>query len=263
MTSTRGILRPTSGFLHFDLDRAPPPPDLAPFVELVWTVRWDLAPGQSFEQEILPFPCVNLACEQGLFRVHGPGTKRFVALLTERGWVAGVRFKPGGFSPFAGCTMRELVDRVALAEQVMGRSTAPAPDAPEQGRRMLIDYLRAFGPPEPSAAAQQVNALVRRALEDRSICRTEDLARLAGMSRRSLHRLLSTHVGVGSKWIIRRARVQDAADRVAGGQGVDWAAVAQDLGYHDQAHLIRDFKAQIGFTPAAYARRCALAAKKA
>jgi hypothetical protein len=26
----------------------------------------------------------------------------------------------------------------------------------------------------------------------------------------------------------------------------------------DQAHFIRDFRAQVGFTPAAYARRCAL-----
>lgn len=41
------------------------------------------------------------------------------------------------------------------------------------------------------------------------------------------------------------------------GERVDWAAIAQDLGYHDQAHLIRDFRAQIGSTPAAYARRCA------
>lgn len=32
--------------------------------------------------------------------------------------------------------------------------------------------------------------------------------------------------------------------------------VALELGYHDQAHLIRDFREQIGDTPAAYARRC-------
>jgi hypothetical protein len=38
---------------------------------------------------------------------------------------------------------------------------------------------------------------------------------------------------------------------------VAWAALALELGYHDQAHLIRDFKAQVGFTPAAYAERCA------
>ena len=38
---------------------------------------------------------------------------------------------------------------------------------------------------------------------------------------------------------------------------VDWSALAQELGYFDQAHFIRDFKAQIGRTPAAYAAACA------
>jgi AraC-like DNA-binding protein len=38
-----------------------------------------------------------------------------------------------------------------------------------------------------------------------------------------------------------------------------WAELALELGYHDQAHLIRDFKTQIGLTPAAYAQRCASA----
>ena len=51
--------------------------------------------------------------------------------------------------------------------------------------------------------------------------------------------------------------MQEAAERVAAGAPVVWAALAVELGYHDQAHLIRDFKAQIGFTPAVYAGRCA------
>lgn len=92
---------------------------------------------------------------------------------------------------------------------------------------------------------------------DRSITCAEELARVGAASVRSLHRLLERYVGVSSKWIVRRARVHDAAQRVARGEQVDWAGVAQELGYHDQAHLIRDFRAQVGFTPAAYARRCA------
>jgi AraC-like DNA-binding protein len=107
------------------------------------------------------------------------------------------------------------------------------------------------------ATIAQVNALVARAENDRSISRADDLARIARVSVRSLHRLFEQFVGVSPKWVIRRARVQEAADRVARGVRVDWAATAQDLGYHDQAHLIRDFRAQIGATPTAYARRCA------
>jgi AraC-like DNA-binding protein len=98
--------------------------------------------------------------------------------------------------------------------------------------------------------------LVRLTQEDRSIARAADLARTAGISVRSLHRLFERHVGVGPKWIVRRSRVQEAAERGARGETVDWAGIAQEIGYHDQAHLIRDFREQVGSTPAAYARQC-------
>jgi AraC-like DNA-binding protein len=42
-------------------------------------------------------------------------------------------------------------------------------------------------------------------------------------------------------------------EAVREGRPVSWAKVAADLGYADQAHLIRDFRAAIGQTPAAYA----------
>ncbi|HEY4849668.1 MAG TPA: helix-turn-helix domain-containing protein [Streptosporangiaceae bacterium] len=54
-------------------------------------------------------------------------------------------------------------------------------------------------------------------------------------------------------WVIRRYRLLEAAGAVRGGKPVSWANVAADLGYADQAHLIRDFRAAIGQTPAAYA----------
>jgi AraC-like DNA-binding protein len=50
-----------------------------------------------------------------------------------------------------------------------------------------------------------------------------------------------------------RARLHDAALRAEQGGPVDWAALAADLGYSDQAHLTRDFTATIGEPPARYA----------
>ncbi|MFJ9752413.1 hypothetical protein ACIRVM_42525, partial [Streptomyces chartreusis] len=35
---------------------------------------------------------------------------------------------------------------------------------------------------------------------------------------------------------------------------VDWATLAADLGYADQAHLVRDFTATVGVPPTAYAQ---------
>jgi len=53
--------------------------------------------------------------------------------------------------------------------------------------------------------------------------------------------------------VIRRYRLLDAAEAVRTGDPVPWAGLAAALGYADQAHLIRDFRAATGQTPAAYA----------
>jgi len=72
---------------------------------------------------------------------------------------------------------------------------------------------------------------------------------------RQLQRIFSEYVGIGPKWVIQRYRLLDAADRVASGKVVDWASLALDLGFADQAHFIRDFKKLVGCAPAAYARK--------
>jgi len=255
---TRGILNPSLGLTQFTLERELPPDDLAPFVERFWRVSWTLEQG-VFEQEVLPYPCVNLSFGAQGFEVHGPGTRRFVARLAGRGRVFAVKFRPAGFAPFSRLPMRDLVDAVLGVEAVTGK---PPPviedDDPSAVRHAVEVFLREMSP-MAEEGAKLADRLVAVAQEDRAICSAEDLASLAGLSVRSLHRLFARYIGVGPKWVVRRSRVQEAADRVAREEHVDWARTALELGYHDQAHLIRDFRAQVGFTPAAYARRCALA----
>ena len=72
---------------------------------------------------------------------------------------------------------------------------------------------------------------------------------------RALQRLFAEYVGVSPKWTIRRYRLQEAAERLAAAESVDWPALALDLGYADQAHFIRDFKRMIGRAPAEYFKR--------
>ena len=67
-----------------------------------------------------------------------------------------------------------------------------------------------------------------------------------------LQRIFSQYVGVGPKWVIKRYRLQEAADQVADGEVVNWAKLALDLGYFDQAHFIKDFKSIVGKAPAEY-----------
>jgi AraC-like DNA-binding protein len=74
------------------------------------------------------------------------------------------------------------------------------------------------------------------------------------MTPRALQRLFSEYVGVGPKWVIQRLRLHEAIAQVQQGHAVSWAALAQSLGYFDQAHFIADFRRLVGRTPAQYAR---------
>ena len=53
---------------------------------------------------------------------------------------------------------------------------------------------------------------------------------------------------------MRLRRFQRALDNIAG-PAVDWAQLADESGYYDQSHLIRDFKDFCGLTPETYLRR--------
>ncbi|HEX5657992.1 MAG TPA: helix-turn-helix domain-containing protein [Polyangiales bacterium] len=251
---TRGILQPGEALRNLAIQRDPLPADLAPYTDWMWGVRWDLPPDVEHHQETLPAPCVHLVFEDGGFFVHGPGTKRFEVTLSGRGWVRGIRFRPAGFRAFFARPIHELTDRVVAADTLL-EAAPPAPQTFDDAGDALVAYLRANGP-RPDPKIEQLNELVAAAQREGSTLRVEGLARLAGVSTRSLHRLFADYVGVSSKWIVRRARVHDAAERVARGERIDWAQLASELGYSDQAHLIRDFRAQVGFTPSQYARRC-------
>jgi AraC-like DNA-binding protein len=55
--------------------------------------------------------------------------------------------------------------------------------------------------------------------------------------------------------VIRRYRLHEVTERMARGETADWARLAAELGYADQAHLTRDFTSLFGEPPTAYARR--------
>ena len=75
---------------------------------------------------------------------------------------------------------------------------------------------------------------------------------------RALQRLFGEYVGAAPKWVIQRRRLLDAAALVACGRargmGGRWP---RELGYSDQAHLVRDFTSAVGTSPAAYAKTIA------
>jgi AraC-like DNA-binding protein len=66
------------------------------------------------------------------------------------------------------------------------------------------------------------------------------------MGVRSLQQLFSEYVGVSPKWVIRRFRLHEAADRLATGGSPTWPRWPSELGYFDQAHFTSDFRKLVG-----------------
>jgi transcriptional regulator GlxA family with amidase domain len=100
----------------------------------------------------------------------------------------------------------------------------------------------------------EVRALVSEAELDRGLTRAEHLAERGSMSLRSLQRLFTGYVGIGPKWVIARFRILDAAAAAHGGEPVDWASLAVELGFADQAHLTRTVRQHAGGPPGALRR---------
>ncbi len=99
-----------------------------------------------------------------------------------------------------------------------------------------------------------MNSVVEDVETSPELLRVDDLCERFGVGERTLQRLLHKRIGLGPKWLIRRRRLQEAADRLRD-SGVELAGVAAELGYADQAHFTRDFRRASGLTPGEFAAR--------
>jgi AraC-like DNA-binding protein len=229
-----------------------------------WTISWDLG-DEPHVQHVLGHPVVNLAFQHDRATLAGVVRGTAGRELRGRGWALGAMFRPAGFRPLVDGPMSQLTDREVAPATVLGpgadtlhRALQAAPGWPER-LALLDDFLAERLPNEPQPS-EGSSALVERIAADRSLVRVDQVAVLAGVGMRRLQRLFADHVGVSPKWVIRRYRLFDAAEAAARGDAVDWSALAVELGYADQAHMVRDFTAAIGLPPERYHRQAANAA---
>jgi AraC-like DNA-binding protein len=257
----RGVLNPDGRRADLTgLSRFHPSADLAPFVEHYWIVRWDLRGHEPRTQETLPHPSIHLVLERGRSAIYGVVKGKFSRVIADHGFVFGVKFRPGGFYPFIKTPVSRLTNRVVPADDIFGAAGAAleADVLSRQSDTEMVGVAEAFlrgRSPEQDPTAEMLGRIVEQIASDRTITSVETVATRCGLSIRSLQRAFSKYIGVSPKWVINRHRLHEVVDRLAHGETVDWTQLALDLGYFDQAHFIRDFKAIIGRTPGEYRNR--------
>jgi len=268
---SRGILDPWLLRQRVQLTRYPAGTALDGLVDWFWAVRWDLPAGQSHRQQVLTHPGANISvghanaqpgqCEPGPVEARLNGVARTVTsrLLVGSGWAVAALTRPGGLGAFLTGPAAAFTDRVVPLGGAIGVPEAALVDQitaePDEAARagLLAAALERAVDPRRAGPARQVAGAARLAEANRAVRRLGDLSELTGLGPRTLQRMFLQYAGVSPMWVIRRYRLLDAAESVQAGTPVSWAEVAAELGYADQAHLTRDFRAAIGQTPAGYA----------
>lgn len=271
-TTTRaGILRPEEFARHVALERTDTTPALAPWVEYHWTLQWDLPPATTFPSAVVPHPSCNLTVERGTGRrreaadeavlVTGVVTRRFDVEVHGRGWVHGVKLRPGALTALTGCVAKALLDRTVAATEVLPAPTHNTLDAladgtpPAEATAVACRALEPLLPAAPEPSYVLLLRVVADMLADRSLLRVDQVVDRHGLGRRALERTFARYLGVGPKWVLARFRMHDVVTALDEGYDGSLADLAAAYGWFDQAHFGRDFAALVGCPPSTYRRR--------
>ena len=245
---TRGVLYPER-LPRFT--RLAPPAEASVLVAWFWIPEWDLPDGVVSRQPILGYPTANLAVEPDGVTLWGATTRASERELRGSGWAVGAVLKPSAFARLHDAPS-DLVDaHVALVEPQLVRAVVAAmPDLEAACAAVSTWLTQRVG--QPTAEARLANAMADLLMTDSTILRLDDAAERLRVSVRTLQRLAHRTVGLPPAAMIRRRRLQEAAQRVRDDPDVPLADIAAELGYADQAHLANDFRTVLGLTASDY-----------
>jgi len=254
MDSRRGVLYPTR---LPEFHRMVPSSGAEDLVEWFWIPEWDIDPGRVSRQHVVAFPALNLVVEPSGIELVGATTRASYRDLAGRGWAVGALLRPASVSVLTDdpAGLRDSAaafaapDLHAAISQVMNDDggARSRETAVEMFSAWLIERVGAVGP-----LARQANTMSTMLMGDESVTRPEHAAARLSMSVRTLQRLAHRHVGLPPAAMIRRRRLQEAAERIRAQPDTDLSILAAELGYTDHSHLTNDFGTVLGITPRAY-----------
>lgn len=189
--------------------------------------------------------------------LSGPATTFQIIDTDEQEHVVGVTFRPGGtlscFRESAAALRGTDVPIEALwgvpgaallREALLAAATPGAAIAVMEAALRHEWHGRAVHP----AVAVALDVFARRPAD----ARVRAIADAVGMSAKRFIERFTHDVGLTPKQFCRVLRFQAAVGQAHAARDVDWAGVALDAGYCDQAHFIHDFRAFSGLTPTGY-----------
>jgi len=278
-SSKPGLDPSLSSALGFTKDGHPisynraPAPDLAAWIARVYVARIDLPPEHTVSCGLFSeTACIRIQLsgqwqaqtpsrlnrygKSSLF--FGPQSK-FMPIQVRGGFTSlGVVVRPGACNPMLGVRLTDHMDRLVPTDAI-GLSESS-----------VFDRLEADASPEEWL--QAVERLMRERVSQATVepdpitARFEEIsytdptmsiaeaARVIGVDRRRLERIVNRDYGLPPKQVLKRARALDMASHLRGVADGD-EAEALALRYYDESHLIHEFMELFGMSPRQFGAR--------
>lgn len=184
------------------------------------------------------------------------GPRPATAFLRREGalHLLGARFKHGTVSSLLPYPLKELEQRIVPLASVWPE-THRSLSGPMAGKLSLAELIRhlesALG--ALLTQARKPDPMIRKAVkliaQHNGDLEVSAMAEQLGVSRQTVKHKFDQHVGVSPKLYGKLRRFQAVLRRLAASTKADWTKLAQESGYYDQAHLIREFNHFTGFSP--------------
>lgn len=222
--------------------------EIAPSTALAHWVEcfWHRPASGPASHRVVPDGCADIIFDggDGSVSLVGPMTAPVIIAGERQPEMLGIRFRPGRAAALLRTPLHELVDlRVPLADVAPIRLEADG-SLEQRIAALERDLARRAA---SSLVDRRIDAAVMRMTRgDISI---DALARELGVTRQHLRRAFLTHVGLSPKTFARVMRFRRVLQLAARERRPSWSALAVDLGYSDQSHLIADFRELAGTTP--------------
>jgi len=254
----RAHLLDASGYTP-PIHRFAPNPALADVVRRYWMPVWSLPDGRVSVQRVLQYPVCLIVVSADYALLVGPSTGLSTQELTGSGWALGTMLQPAAGAALVGGSVDQLTDRAVPLpdEALVGRIREAIgddphdPDRQQTGVAAVEESLAALLPVDDEG--RLVNAIVEYVEGEQQVQRVSQVCEKFAITERTLQRLTARRIGLTPKWLIQRRRLHEAAERLRDTDRPDLARVAADLGYADQAHFGRDWRAVTGVTPGEFA----------
>jgi AraC-like DNA-binding protein len=249
-----------------------PRPPLADFIDKLWLSQ-GAAPTHQKER-LLPDANVELVINLHQNHIHlydrntyrrcgtapgcivsGPRSQYFVIDTQDQTATMGVHFRPGGAFPFFRVPPSELADQSVALDALWGTAAAELRDRllatpTPLGKFCVLEACLLEQLAKPLERHPAVRFGIQQLGRERRP--VAQVVNKVGFSQRRFIQLFDQQVGLTPKLFCRVSRFQRVVQTAHGAGEIDWADLALDCGYYDQAHFIHDFQSFAGITPATY-----------